>query len=48
MTNPLSTYDREALTALYAALMFLEENDLSSEDVKHGISKIEAKARGEA
>jgi hypothetical protein len=48
MTNPLNRYDREALTALYAALMFLEENNLSSDDVKHGISKSEAKAQGEA
>ena len=45
MTNPLNRYDREALTALYASLVFLEENDLRSEDVKHAIHKIEAKTK---
>jgi len=43
MTNPLNKYNREALTALYASFVFLEENDLRSEDVKHAILKIEAK-----
>lgn len=45
MTNPLNRYDREALTALYASLVFLEENGLRSEDVKNAIHKIEAKTK---
>ena len=43
MTNPLSQYDREALTALYVSLDFMKCNDLLTEQVEFAIAKIENK-----
>ena len=43
MNNPLSTYEQEVLSSLYASLEFMECNDLPCEDVKTAISKIEEK-----
>lgn len=43
MTNPLSKYDREALTALYASLDYMQCNDLPTDAVENAIAKIESK-----
>lgn len=45
MTNPLTQYEREALTALYASLDFMQCNDLPTAEVLAAIEKIEAKTK---
>ena len=40
--NELTTYNQEALTALYKSLEFMECNDLPCEEVKAAISEIES------
>ena len=41
----LSTYDGEALTALYASLDFMKCNDLDASQVERAIELIEAKLK---
>ena len=48
MTNPLTTYDREALTALYVSLDFMKCNDLDCSQVEAVISLIEDKTKAAA
>lgn len=43
MTNPLSKYERETLTALYASLDYMQCNDLPTDAVENAITKIESK-----
>lgn len=48
MTNPLTTYDREALGSLYEALDFMKCNDLDCSQVEAAISLIEVKTKAAA
>ncbi len=43
MTNPLNSYDREALTALYVSLDYMVCNDMATDQVRLAIAKIENK-----
>lgn len=48
MTNPLTTYEREALGSLYAALDFMKCNDLDCCQVEAAIAFIEVKTKAAA
>ena len=43
MTNNLTRYEQETLTALYASLTFMQEYDLPCSDVEKAIELIESK-----
>ena len=43
MNNPLTQYERETLTALYASLDFMNCNDLDTSNVEAAIEIIESK-----
>jgi len=43
MTNNFTRYEQEALTALYASLMYMQEYDLPCGDVEKAIELIESK-----
>jgi hypothetical protein len=43
MNNPLTQFERETLTALYASLDFMKCNDLDTSNVEAAIEIIESK-----